>query len=334
MTVVVDGSSFERSKREKDVKDRKHQTRGHLTQWALGDTDVRSLLLTSSRARPDAPIDQFSDWDVIVVVGDEQQFANKESWIDRLGTPMVLFRTTQQVDGVEVPARLVLYEDGTKIDFAIWPVAVLQRITDRHRLPDELNAGYEVMVDKDQLASGLEPPNYKAYVPTKPTADQYRDLVEEFWWETTYVAKGLARDELFPAKYSFESVIKFELLRRMLEWHIEVKNNWSVRLGVQGRGLKRLLGPNLWNEAESTFVGPSIAENWDALFRTVELFRKLAIGVARELRYEYPRDLDSTVANYLRSLRNPRSTRSQVRSGSARAIGATTRSARRGERRR
>jgi aminoglycoside 6-adenylyltransferase len=131
--------------------------------------------------------------------------------------------------------RLVLYEDGTKIDYIVWPLALLQRVLTGPKLPDLLDHGYQVLIDKDHLASGLKPPTYTAYIPRKPTAQEYQSLMEEFWWESIYVAKNLWRDELVQMKYNLDFVIKFELLRKLLEWKIELDHNWSWKPGAVGR---------------------------------------------------------------------------------------------------
>jgi hypothetical protein len=38
----------------------------------------------------------------------------------------------------------------------------------------------------------------------------------------------------------------------MLKWRMELDHNWSVRLGVHGREVKKRLPPELWAELEST----------------------------------------------------------------------------------
>ena len=58
--------------------------------------------------------------------------------------------------------RLVPYEDGTKIDYIVWPVTLLQKVLSEPNLPDLLDHGYEVLVDKDNLACELKPPTYNA----------------------------------------------------------------------------------------------------------------------------------------------------------------------------
>ena len=275
-----------------------------LTRRAGEQPLVRAMLLTSSRANPSAPVDRLSDYDVIVVVSDLRPFTSDEGWVRAYGAPLVRLPASAAAEGRESLHRLVLYEDGTKIDYTVWPVTLLERVRDAPRLPDDLDVGYRVLVDKDGLTAGLKPPTYTAHIPRKPTEGELLALVEEFWWETTYVAKNLWRDELLPAKYSFEAVMKLDLLRRMLEWSIELDHAWSLKPGALGRGLKARLEPDIWAEVEATFAGANIEENWEALFRTTTLFRRIASAVATDLGYDYPRDLDWRVTAYLLSLKN------------------------------
>ena len=93
--------------------------------------------------------------------------------------------------------------------------------------------------------------------------------------------------------------MKVELLLRMLEWRIELDHDWSWKPGVLGRGLKRALPPDLWSAFERTYAGPGIAENWDALFATTALFRRVAREVGQALGYAYPEELDRGVSAYL-----------------------------------
>jgi aminoglycoside 6-adenylyltransferase len=276
-----------------------------LTQWADEQVLVRAVLLTSSRASKNAPVDPLSDYDVVLYVSDTSPFADSDAWLQDFGRLLVQFRDEGDNNfGMQQYARLALYEDGTKIDFSIVPVDTLRKIVDEPKLPEGLDIGYRVLVDKERLTERLKPPTYRAHVPPKPTEEEFRSLVEEFWWETTYVAKNLWRDDLFGAKYSLDSVIKFDVLRRMLEWSIEIDHNWSLKPGNVGRGLKKFLKPEIWPEVESTFAGASIEENWRALFKTTDLFRKIANAVAANLGYEYPHELDDRVTSYLLKIRS------------------------------
>jgi len=172
------------------------------------------------------------------------------------------------------------------------------------QLPEEFDAGYQVLLDKDHLTDGLKPPTYAAYIPTPPTEAEYRTVVELFFHEATYAAKHLWRDDLMAAKYNLDHAMKLENLRLMLEWLVEIDQHWSVKPGPYGRRLKKWLRPDLWAELESTYTGAGWEANWDAMFKTADLFRKVAIEVGQHLGYAYPHDLDRRAVAYLEKVKN------------------------------
>ncbi|MGH7474966.1 MAG: aminoglycoside 6-adenylyltransferase [Longimicrobiales bacterium] len=274
-----------------------------LVRWAERQETVRAVLLTGSRSSEKASLDRFSDYDVILYVTDLERFLRPE-WLTTFGSVLVRYEERgQEPGGLPYAMQLALYEDGSKIDFSITCIEALKRVSLATALPEELDLGCEVLLDKDGLSAGLPSPSYRAYVITKPTEPEFLAVVEEFFWETTYVAKNLWRDELLPAKYSLEVVLKLGLLRRMLEWRVAMGRDWSVRFGVLGRGLKRQLDERTWAELESTFVGADAAENWAALFRALQLFRRIARELAVGLCYAYPEALDVRVTRYLEEVR-------------------------------
>jgi len=200
-------------------------------------------------------------------------------------------------------ACVVQYEDGLKIDFSLWPVELLQQIAADPRLPDELDAGYQVLLDKDQLTQGLKPPTYSAYIPQPPTEAQYQETLENFFLDATYVAKLLWRDDVMAAKHLLDELMKQEHLRPMLEWRIELEHQWSVKPGPYGRRLKQWLPPALWSELERTYTGAELEANWAALFATLALMRRVAQEVGERLGYHYPDGLEWRVAAYLQRVR-------------------------------
>ena len=107
-----------------------------------------------------------------------------------------------------------------------------------------------------------------------------------------------------PAKYCLDFDMKHNFLRHMLDWRMECDHDWSVPTGFLGRGLKNALPPEIWSQLESTYVGAGIEENWDAMFRTIALFRRVAIEVGDDLGYPYPHGLDQRVMLYFRQVQN------------------------------
>jgi len=71
-----------------------------------------------------------------------------------------------------------------------------------------------VLLDKDGLAARLPAPTRTAHIPPKPTEQEYLALIEEFWWESTYFAKNLWRDDLVFARYNLDIGLGDERMRR------------------------------------------------------------------------------------------------------------------------
>jgi aminoglycoside 6-adenylyltransferase len=280
---------------EKDVVDK-------LVAWGTAHPLIRAMILTSSRSRPDGPVDPLSDYDLILAVSDVRPFAFEDAWISEYGRPMVRWGDQGAEHGLTTYFRGVVYQNYVRIDYSIWPVEVLERIAADPPLP-ELDMGYRVLLDKDQRTAGWKQPTYQAYIPARPTEAEYQALVEEFWWGTTYVAKSLWRDELVFAKWVLDADLKLETMRRMLEWCIEIDHHWKVAPGLHGRGLKQLLPPDIWSEFASTYVSLDVEETWVALDRVIALFRKLAPDLGNALGYAYPQQVDDQVSAYLEAIR-------------------------------
>ncbi len=274
-----------------------------LVAWGESQPRVRAVILTSTRARPGAPVDALSDYDLILALADVEPFLTDDAWTHAYGRPLVRWGDESERLGVRTYFRGVVYEDGAKIDYSLWPQELLERVAAAPELPDQLDVGYRVLLDKDGRTAAWPPPTYRAHIPAPPTEGEYRALVEEFWWSATYAAKALWRGELFFAKFSLDYDMRLKPLRMFLEWRIELDHGWSLKPGAYGRGLERLLPPVLWAGLEATFVGADADENWEALFRMAELFRSVARDVGDALGYAYPQDVDDGVSEYLRDVR-------------------------------
>jgi aminoglycoside 6-adenylyltransferase len=274
-----------------------------------GYEEIRAIILTSTRAAPGAPTDAFSDYDPVIYTTDVAPFAQSDAWFTGFGSVLVVLRRDWWMpdgrtwDGnPETFTRLVMYEDGTKIDFGIMPVEALRRECQAATLSEGFDVGYRVLLDKDGDTASLKRPTYKAHIPARPTESDYATLVNNFWWDSTYVAKHLWRDDLLTARWMLDG-LEQDLLLKMLEWWIEIGRDWSWRPGVLGKGLKKVLDAETYDELANTYAGGEISDLWEALFRTTALFRNTALKVAAGLGYTYPHDLDKRVTVYLETVR-------------------------------
>jgi aminoglycoside 6-adenylyltransferase len=243
-----------------------------------------------------------SDYDVIVFVDDTAAFAAHGSWAAAYGTPLARWSDESTRYGLPTHFRGVVYEDWVKIDWSIWPAALLELIGDEP-LHEQLDVGYRVLVDKTGVTSRWPAATHRAHIPSPPAQAEFDALAEELWWSASYVAKYLWRGEVVAAKFALGVDMKLGVLRKFLEWRIEIASDWSVKPGAYGRGLERLLDPETAAELAATYVGSGIEENWEALFATTALFRRVAREVAGAVGLSYPQELDDRASSYLGAVR-------------------------------
>jgi aminoglycoside 6-adenylyltransferase len=288
------------------TKEQKRDIDRTIIQWAESQEKIRAVLLTSTRAISNANIDSLSDYDVILVVQSIQPFVDDRTWINDFGDVLVVYWDPIHPDpifAIDMIANVTQYVDGLKIDFTLWPVSLFEKITVASVLPSELDAGYRVLLDKDQLTSRMRLPTATAYVPKPPTLTTYLTLINDFLSDAPYVAKCLWRDELLPAKWCLDCDMKHNYLRQLLEWRMEIDHNWLLPTGFLGKGLKKRLPSDIWAQLEQTYVGTKLVDNWEALANTMVLFRRVATEVGTHLGYSYPYDLDQRVTAYVEHIK-------------------------------
>ena len=272
---------------------------------AIGEKydSIRAMVMTSTRCNPDAQMDVFSDYDIEIFTEDPDQFGETDEWFESLGPVLIVQRLRQGWGEPQFRgwSRLVVYEDGTRVDFQVTNLHHLKKAVES--LSDGYDIGYKVLLDKDGLAASLNPPTYRAFIPGVPSEQSYSTRVNDFWWDSTCVAKFLWRDDLLAVKFMLEGDLIHLYLREMLEWTIEIERGWNWRPGHYGRDIKKALDPETYRELAEIYGGGDIEELWESLFRTTALFRKVAIRVGEALGYEYLHDLDRRVTIYHETVR-------------------------------
>lgn len=167
---------------------------------------------------------------------------------------------------------------------------------------EDWDIGYEVLIDKDGLTHAMLPPSYQISIIKKPSEGQFKQLLNDFWWDTTYVAKCLARGDIFYAKFMSENVIRTDYMVPLLEWYIAMKHDWKVTTNKHGRLFKQYLYPDLWSRVEHTFSNANISHNWDSLFVMADLISEIGNKVSKDLGYTYPLQLELDVRQYLTAI--------------------------------
>jgi aminoglycoside 6-adenylyltransferase len=276
-----------------------------LIAWGEAQDNVRAMLLTSSRAVPGSPnTDRYSDYDIILALRDILPFHHSRDWLAAFGTLLAMYSDPLlEEDGLTFSGNVVQFEEGLKIDFSLWPVEMLRRTAQQAQLPEEFDAGYQVLLDKDGLTQGIKPPSYRGYIPPRPTPERYHAEIENFFLCATYVAKYLLRDDVMAAKYLLDGEMKHENLRPLLEWLIEIEHDWQVKPGNYGRRIKKWLRPELWADLAATYTGADIEDNWQALWRLMDLMHTVGVELGEKLGYPYPQSIEQRMRIYLAQLK-------------------------------
>lgn len=262
-----------------------------LKSWAQQNEVVRALVLTSSRAgNTNAPVDEFSDFDVVVYVRSLDTFRN-DDWIGYFGSILVKWPLVPESEfGPNWITRLVLFENRLRIDFQI--------TTEINTPPSDYDLGYQVLIDKDGFTQNFPQATKTIDLIKKPTKKEFDEMVNAFFWDATYVPKYLYRGDLFYAKFMFDADLRFGHLEKMIEWYIGSQNDWKVNTNVHGRLFPQYLDADLWQEIEATFAGANSEESWRAFFKMVEVFTTLARAVALKCGYAYPEIQEAKMMKY------------------------------------
>ena len=111
-----------------------------ITEWAERQPDIRTIVLTGSRARDDGSVDETSDYDVEVFTTDRAKYETHAGWMEEIGDVWVYLPETRADDRYLM--RLVVFEGGMKLDFALAPTTVLEEMVTEQKLNSLCERGY------------------------------------------------------------------------------------------------------------------------------------------------------------------------------------------------
>lgn len=266
---------------------------------AQDDNRVRAVIMNGSRVSPTTKKDIFQDFDVVYVVKNIASFTSDHSWVDKFGDRLMM---QMPEDNIIPPSRndgsfvyLMLFTDGNRIDLRLVPIETKDKLIGR----DSLSI---LLLDKDGIIEPFPPANDADYKIKPPSAKQFNDCCNEFWWVSTNIAKGLWRKELSYAKFMFEQPTRDALIL-MLNWHIGIKTGFTVSLGKLGKYFKHYLESDVWDEFVATYPDADYDNIWRSLFTMCNLFRRIAVGVAAHFNFKYPYGDDKRISSYLEQVK-------------------------------
>mgnify|MGYP003077970779 CR=1 FL=1 len=234
---------------------------------------VKAVAMSGSRTNPKASKDEFQDYDVVYIVDDLDNLTNDLSWLDQFGK-----RIIEQVIALDHRRLyLMLFEDGNRIDLTLCPKEHIQEWVDSE-------ADFTVLADPQGLFAPYAP-TPKRYWTAPASATDFDKSCNEFWWVSTYVVKGIRRNQLVYATDHLYGICQQELLK-VLAWQV-ASDKGIVDIGKNYKYLFHYLPAEKKNEFSALLDLSSIEKISQSLFATMKLFDCEAQELAKKMGFAY-----------------------------------------------
>lgn len=259
--------------------------------------NVKAAAISGSRMNPKATKDRFQDYDVVYIVQNMSELLADRQWIDQFGQRMIM-QTPEEM--LLFPPTLgerftflMQFMDGTRIDLMLCPMLAVKELEREPLLTP--------IYDPDSLFEQLTIPSEKLFWIQKPNEKLFQDSCNEFWWVSTYVVKGIARQELiYAADHLYENCVA-ELLR-MLSWQVGEQHGYQVSTGKNYKYLTKFLEPETTERLLALFDFSSLKKCAVSLQACQELFAQTARVYAAERGFFYDYATEENVRQYTQKI--------------------------------
>ena len=234
---------------------------------------VEAVALSGSRTGTKAPKDEFQDYDVVYVVDDLDNLTSDLAWLDQFGKRII----EQHVLLGHRRLYLMLFEDGNRIDLTLCPKDHIQEWV-------ESEADFTVLEDTKGLFVPYFP-SPQRYWTSPATETNFVKSCNEFWWVSSYVVKGICRNQLIYATDHLYGICQQELLK-ILAWQV-ASDRGKVDIGKNYKYLFQYLPA----EKEKEFT--ALLDFFDqksltkSLFATMNFFHKEAQAFSLKSGFHY-----------------------------------------------
>ena len=245
---------------------------------------VEAVAMSGSRTDTKAPKDEFQDYDVVYVVDDLDNLTSDLSWLGQFGKCLI----EQYVLLDQRHLYLMLFEDGNRIDLTLCPKDYIQEWIDSE-------AGFTILEDPEHL---FEPysSNIERYWINSATEKDFEKVCNEFWWVSSYVVKGICRNQLIYATDHLYGICQQEFLK-ILAWQVASARG-RVDIGKNYKYLFNYLPAEKEKELSNLLDFSSIEKITQSLLTTMELFHQESQFLANKMGFDYDMDVAEKMIEY------------------------------------
>ena len=245
---------------------------------------VEAVAMSGSRTNQKTSKDEFQDYDVVYVVENLDELITDLSWLDRFGKRII----EQEVTLGNRRLYLMLFEDGNRIDLTLCPKDRIQEWVDSE-------AGFTVLEDPNGLFESYSPSPKRFWIHPASETD-FKNSRNEFWWVSSYVVKGICRNQLIYATDHLYGICQQELLK-VLAWQV-ASDRGKVDIGKNYKYLFNYLPAEKEKEFSNLLDFSSIEKLSQSLLATMQLFHREAQFLAQKMGFDYDKEVAEKMVEY------------------------------------
>lgn len=245
---------------------------------------VDAVAMSGSRTNPNAPKDEFQDYDVVYIVEDLDGLTADLAWLESFGKRII--EQHNLLDHRRL--YLMLFEDGNRIDLTLCPKEHIKEWVDSE-------ADFTVLDDPQGLFASYAPPP-KRYWTAPASATDFDKSCNEFWWVSAYVVKGICRNHLVYATDHLYGICQQELLK-LLAWQVAAEKG-TVDVGKNYKYLFQYLPAEKEKEFTVLLDFSDQKSLTKSLLATMDFFHKEAQAFSLKTGFHYDKETAEKMLEY------------------------------------
>ena len=245
---------------------------------------VEAVAMSGSRTDTKASKDEFQDYDVVYVVENLDKLITDLSWLDQFGKRII----EQEVALEHRRLYLMLFEDGNRIDLTLCSKVHIKEWV-------ESEADFMVIEDPKGLFVPHSPTPQR-YWTSPASAIEFEKVCNEFWWVSSYVVKGICRNQVIYATDHLYGICQQELLT-VLAWQV-ASDRGRVDIGKNYKYLFNYLPAEKEMEFSNLIDFSSIDKITQSLFATMQLLHREAQSLAQKMGFDYDMKVAEKMIEY------------------------------------
>ncbi|RSJ11509.1 Aminoglycoside 6-adenylyltransferase [Streptococcus intermedius] len=247
---------------------------------------VDAVAMSGSRTNPNAPKDEFQDYDVVYIVDNDNldDLVTDLVWLDQFDK-----RIIEQHNVLDHRRLyLMLFEDGNRIDLTLCPKEHIKEWVDSE-------ADFTVIHDPQGLFQPYVP-TPKRYWTAPASATDFDKSCNEFWWVSAYVVKGIHRNHLVYATDHLYGICQQELLK-LLAWQVAADKG-TLDIGKNYKYLFQYLPAEKEKEFAALLNFSDQKKLAQSLLATLNFFHKESQSFSLKTGFPYDKETAEKMIQY------------------------------------